>query len=196
LEADDPSRSNEVRNFMDKSYIGVIGSGDRVTPEVLQAAEEVGELIAKAGGILVCGGRMGVMEAACRGAKRGNGLTVGILPGNTREGSNAYLDVAIPTGLGFALRNFITVRSSDAIIMLHGEVGTLSEAVLAYQHGKPLVALASTGGWANRLQTAALEDGAYLDGRHLMKITYVQTPEEAVEAAFALVGTVSAPSKI
>jgi uncharacterized protein (TIGR00725 family) len=104
--------------------------------------------------------------------------------------------VAIPTGLGYALRNFITVRSSDAIIMLHGEVGTLSEAVLAYQHGKPLVALASTGGWANRLQTAALEDGAYLDERHLMKISYVQTPEEAVKTAFALVGSVSTPSKI
>jgi uncharacterized protein (TIGR00725 family) len=182
--------------MMVKSYIGVIGSGDKVTPEILQAAEAVGELIAKQGGILVCGGRMGVMEAACRGAKRENGLTVGILPGNTREDSNAYVDVAIPTGLGYALRNFITVRSSDAIIMLHGEVGTLSEAVLAYQHGKPLVALASTGGWANRLQTAALEDGAYLDERHLMKISYVQTPEEAVKTAFALVGSVSAPSKI
>jgi uncharacterized protein (TIGR00725 family) len=196
LEADYPSYPDELRNIMVKPYIGIIGSGDNVTPEVLQAAEAVGELIAKAGGILVCGGRMGVMEAACRGAKRGNGLTVGFLPGNTREGSNAYVDVAIPTGLGYALRNFITVRASDAIIMLHGEVGTLSEAVLAYQHGKPLVALASTGGWANRLQTAALEDGAYLDERRLMKITYVQTPEEAVKAAFARVGTVSTPPKI
>jgi uncharacterized protein (TIGR00725 family) len=181
---------------MDKPYIGVIGSGDKVTAQVLALAEAVGELIAKTGGILVCGGRMGVMEAACRGAKRGGGITVGILPGNTREGSNEYLDVGIPTGLGFALRNFITVRSSDAIIMLHGEVGTLSEAVLAYQHGKPLVALTSTGGWAHRLQTVALEDGSYLDERRLMKITYAQTPEEAVKAALALVGTVPVPGKI
>ena len=181
---------------MNKPYIGVIGSGDKVTREVLQAAETVGELIAKMDGILVCGGRMGVMEAACRGAKRAGGLTVGILPGNTREGRNEYLDVAVPTGLGFALRNFITIRSSDAIIMLHGEVGTLSEAVLAYQHGKPLVALASTGGWAERLQTAGLENGSYLDDRHLMKITYAQTPQEAVKAAFTLIGTVPVPSKI
>jgi uncharacterized protein (TIGR00725 family) len=181
---------------MDKPYIGVIGSGDKVTPEVLHAAEAVGALIGRAGGILVCGGRMGVMEAACRGAKSEGGLTVGILPGHSREGSNAYLDIAIPTGLGFALRNFITVRSSDAIIMLHGEVGTLSEAVLAYQHGKPLVALASSGGWAQRLQAAALDEGAYLDERHLMKITYVKTPEEAVKAAFSLVGTVPSPAKL
>lgn len=181
---------------MDKRYIGVIGSGDNVTQEVIYIAERVGELIALKGGILVCGGRGGVMEAACHGAKRAGGTTVGILPGHTREGVNPYVDVSIPTGLGFALRNFITVRCSDAIIMLHGEVGTLSEAVLSYQHGKPLIALASTGGWAQRLQTTALEDGAYLDERRLMHITYAQTPSDAVDVAFSLIGSVPTPSKI
>jgi uncharacterized protein (TIGR00725 family) len=181
---------------MEKVYIGVIGSGDHISPEVIEAAERVGEEIAKKGGIVVCGGRGGVMEAACLGAKRAGGTTVGILPGLTREDANPYVDIAIPTGLGFALRNFITVRCSDAIIMLHGEVGTLSEAVLSYQHGKPLVTLVPTGGWASRLQTAALDQGAYLDERRLMQITYAQTPVEAVEAAFELIGTVPPPSKI
>jgi uncharacterized protein (TIGR00725 family) len=181
---------------MEKAYIGVIGSGDAISPEVVEAAESVGELIAQKGGVLVCGGRGGVMEAACKGAKRAGGTTLGILPGVTREGVNPYVDISIPTGLGFALRNFITIRCSDAIIMLHGEVGTLSEAVLSYQHGKPLVALVPTGGWASRLQTAALEDGAYLDDRHLVRITYAQTPAEAVKAAFELIGTVPPPSKI
>lgn len=181
---------------MDKRYIGVIGSGDNISQEVVEAADRVGELIAQKGGILVSGGRGGVMEAACRGAKRIGGTTVGILPGHTREGMNPYVDVAIPTGLGFALRNFITVRCSDAIIMLHGEVGTLSEAILSYQHGKPLIALASTGGWASRLQIAALEEGAYLDERRMMHITYAQTPSEAVDTAFNLIGSVPTPSKI
>lgn len=136
------------------------------------------------------------MEAACRGAKNAGGLTVGILPGFAREGANPYVDVAIPTGLGFALRNFITVRCADSIIMLHGEVGTLSEAILSYQHGKPLVVLRTTGGWAERLQHTALEDGAFLDERHLMRIKYVETPEDAVNFAFKLIGTVQAPAKI
>jgi hypothetical protein len=177
-------------------YIGVIGSGDQISKEVAEVAETVGVLIAKRGAILVCGGRGGVMEAACRGAKQAGGLTVGILPGLTREGTNAYVDVAVPTGLGFALRNFITVRCADAIIMLHGEVGTLSEAVLSYQHGKPLVALKPTGGWAERLQTTALNEGAYLDERRLMEIKYAETPEEAVNFAFESIGTVPTPSKI
>ncbi|MBN1267791.1 MAG: TIGR00725 family protein [Anaerolineales bacterium] len=181
---------------MQNQYIGVIGSGDDVPEEVLQDAEEIGTLIAKAGAALVCGGRFGIMEAACRGAKATGGLTIGILPGLSREAGNPYVDVLIPTGLGYALRNFITVRSSDAIIMLHGEVGTLSEAVLAYQHGKPLVALRCSGGWARRLETTALENGAHLDSRGLMQIHYADNPSEAVRLALRLIGTVPEPSKI
>lgn len=181
---------------MEKFYIGVIGSGDHVAPEVLSAAETVGRLIASKGGILVCGGRGGVMEAACRGAKSAGGTTVGILPGLSHEDANQYVDISIPTGLGFALRNFITIRSVDAVIMLHGEVGTLSEAVLCYQHGKPLVTLLNTGGWSARLQQTALDEGKFLDERHLMEINYAATPEEAVTTAIKLIGSVPPPAKI
>lgn len=181
---------------MASPYIGVIGSGDNVTPETMAIAESVGELIAQKGGILVCGGRGGVMAAACKGAKRAGGTTVGILPGLTREGANEDVDIAIPTGLGFSLRNFITIRASDSVIMLQGEVGTLSEVILSYQHGKPLVAIAPTGGWAKRLQEAALEDGAYLDERRQMEIVYADTPEQAVTVAFERIGSVPIPSKI
>ncbi len=177
-------------------YIGVIGSGDHVPAEILAVAEEVGRRIAEASGITVSGGRGGVMEAACRGAKSAGGTTVGILPGLTRDGANAYVDVSIPTGLGFALRNFITIRTCHAVIMLNGEVGTLEEAILSYQHGIPLVAIRTTGGWAERLQTAALNDGQHLDQRQLMTITYADTAADAVKHAFALIGTVPPPSKI
>ena len=181
---------------MEKKYIGVIGSGEGVDQAVLELAEEIGRLVAEKNAVLVCGGRMGVMEAACRGAKSAGGLTVGILPGLERDVANPYVDVAIPTGLGYAMRNFITVRSSDALIMLHGEVGTLSEAVLAYQHGKPLVALESSGGWSAHLKEAAFYGGAYLDERQLMHIHYAKTASEAVLQAFALIGSVPKPAKI
>ncbi len=181
---------------MARYYIGVIGSGENVPLEVISIATEVGRLIAQAGAVLVCGGRGGVMEAACRGAKEAGGTTVGILPGFTREEANAWVDIALPTGLGFALRNFITVRSSDALIALHGEVGTLSEIVMAYQHGKPIVALESTGGWAERLRRTALDGGDYLDSRRLVRFQYVTTPSEAVRLALRLIGTVVPPSKI
>lgn len=88
---------------MDKKYIAVIGSGENVPGDALKYAEEVGRLIARAGMVLVCGGRAGIMEAACRGAKSAGGLTIGFLPGLSRREANPYVDVAVPTGLGYTL---------------------------------------------------------------------------------------------
>lgn len=121
--------------------IGVIGGGNP-EPRFLEMAEEVGRGIARAGAALVCGGLTGVMEAACRGAKRGGGLTVGILPTIRKADANPYVDVAIATGMGTA-RNVIIVRSADAIVAIDGSYGTLSEISHALEQGKPVVGLES-----------------------------------------------------
>ena len=121
--------------------IGVVGGGEG-SPPVLSLAEEVGERIAAAGAILVCGGLRGVMEASARGAHEGGGLTVGILPGGEHGDANPFIDVRIVTNLGEA-RNVVVVRSSHAIIALPGEYGTLSEVALALKIGVPVVGLGS-----------------------------------------------------
>jgi uncharacterized protein (TIGR00725 family) len=92
--------------------------------------------------VVVCGGLGGVMEAACRGAKEGGGLTVGILPGTERAAANRFVDVAIPTGLGEA-RNALVVRAADALVAIGGGYGTLSEIALALKAGKRVVGLDS-----------------------------------------------------
>lgn len=91
---------------------------------------------------MVCGGLGGVMEAACRGAKKAGGLTVGILPGTDRAAANAFVDVAVPTGLGEA-RNALVVRAADALIAVGVGYGTLSEIALALKAGKRVVGLDS-----------------------------------------------------
>jgi uncharacterized protein (TIGR00725 family) len=108
-------------------------------------AEEVGMEIAKAGAILVTGGRGGVMEAACKGARRGGGLTVGILPETSLDQVNPYVDIAITTGIGYA-RNYINVCSSDGVISISGAGGTLSEIGYAIALKKLLVLMRGTGG--------------------------------------------------
>jgi len=120
-----------------RSYVGVIGPGD-ASPAQLQTAESVGRLLAEHGAILVCGGRGGVMEAACRGAASASGLTVGILPGADRSAANEWVNVAIPTGLG-ELRNGLIVRAADAIVAVGGAYGTLSEIALALKCGVPVI---------------------------------------------------------
>jgi uncharacterized protein (TIGR00725 family) len=121
--------------------VAVVGAG-RATAEQERVAEEVGRELARAGAVVVCGGLGGVMEAACRGAKDGDGATLGILPGLDRAAANPFVDVAVPTGLGEA-RNALVVRAADALVAVGGEYGTLSEIALALKTGKPVVALGS-----------------------------------------------------
>jgi len=155
--------------------IAVIGSGGKVPLNVWLMAEEVGRAVASRGAVLICGGRGGVMEAACKGAKEVKGLTVGVLPGR-REEANRYVDIAIATEMGDA-RNAVNVKSGDAVIAIHGGAGTLSEIGLAIKSGKKVIALKQSGGVAGRLA------GEVIDGSPVLSALSV---EEAVELAFEL----------
>ena len=121
-----------------KSVIGIIGGGVDIDQTVLGVATETGKLIAGRGAILVCGGLGGVMEAASKGAFEAGGTVIGILPANDKVGSNPYLTVAIPTGMGIA-RNVLVVQTADVLIAFPGSYGTLSELGLALNTGKPVV---------------------------------------------------------
>ncbi len=120
-------------------YIAVIGPGD-ATPSEEHAAEAVGDVLARAGAVLVCGGLGGVMAAACRGAAATGGLTVGLLPGADRSAANPWVRVSIPTGVG-ELRNGLIVRAADAVVAIGGAYGTLSEIALALKIGVPVVGI-------------------------------------------------------
>ena len=110
------------------------------TPSQLDAAREVGRLLAKGGAIVINGGYGGVMGAASEGAASEGGTVVGILPDGDRAGANAYLTVAIATGLGQA-RNTVIVTAADSVIAIGGGWGTLSEIALARRLERPVVAL-------------------------------------------------------
>ncbi|MBZ5498722.1 MAG: TIGR00725 family protein [Acidobacteriia bacterium] len=150
--------------------IGVMGPSE-CSLRARELAREVGVLIARRGGILVCGGGRGVMEAAAAGAKEAGGITLGILPGSSASEANPYIDIPIVTGLGNA-RNVINVLTSHAIIVVHGAYGTLSEIALALKCGTPVVAL----------ETWTVIPPA---GEAPPVIIQAPTPEEAVSAAFA-----------
>jgi uncharacterized protein (TIGR00725 family) len=114
--------------------IAVVGAA-ACTPDEAEAAETIGHLIAGNREVLCCGGRGGVMEAACRGAKGNGGLCVGILPGT--DGGNSYLDVTIRSNLGHA-RNAVLIESADAVIAVGGGYGTLSEIAMALKNKIPV----------------------------------------------------------
>jgi uncharacterized protein (TIGR00725 family) len=150
--------------------VAVVGPGE-ANAEELSTAEEVGRLLGEAGALVVSGGRGGVMEAVCRGARSAGGLTLGILPGRDRRGANPYVEVAVPTGLG-EMRNALVVAAADALIAVGGAYGTLSEIALALRGGKPVVGL---GTWE-------LTRGGRLD----KGIIRAETAREAVDTALDL----------
>jgi uncharacterized protein (TIGR00725 family) len=119
-----------------KIRIGVIG-GANPDDRFRKVAFEVGRLIAEKGAILVCGGLSGVMEEAARGVKKAGGLSVGILPGNSPNDANRYIDIPIATGMGYS-RNSLVVMNSDVLIAIDGEYGTLCEIAYGCVHEKKI----------------------------------------------------------
>jgi uncharacterized protein (TIGR00725 family) len=141
--------------------VSVIGSG----AEHEGRAEEVGRLLAERGATVVTGGLGEVMSAASRGAKGADGTTIGIVPGESRERANAWVDHVVVTGIGHA-RNLAVVASGDAVIAVGGSYGTLAEIGFALTLGRPVV---------------VLEPGWEVDGARR-----ASSPQEAVELALNL----------
>ena len=151
-------------------FIAVIGGAEPSLPEA-KLAEEVGRQLAIKGAILVCGGLGGVMEAACRGAQSEGGITIGILPGDSRQAANPYVQIPIVTGIGYA-RNLAVVKSAQAVIAIGGSYGTLSEISHALQSGIPVIGL----------NTWSLSQNGQQDN----SIILAQNPTEAVNKALNL----------
>jgi uncharacterized protein (TIGR00725 family) len=144
----------------DKPYVAVIGPGEAPDDQVANA-EAVGRGLARRGAIVVTGGLHGVMAAASKGATDAGGTAVGILPGIDRDAGNAWLTIAIPTGLG-ELRNGLVIRAADAVIAIGGGYGTLSEIGFALRANTPVIGI----------------DTWQIDG-----VEHTNSPEQAVEQA-------------
>ena len=165
-----------------RPLVAVIGdSSARDGDAAWGAAEGLGERLVDAGFRVMTGGLGGVMEAACRGARRsrawGPGDTVGVLPDDDAAAANPFVDVALPTGLGH-LRNGLVARA-DAVVAVGGGAGTLSEMALAWILRRLVVAL-RVGGWSERLADAAVDPRPRFPGLPDDRVFGATTPEEAV----------------
>jgi uncharacterized protein (TIGR00725 family) len=145
-----------------RRYVAVCGASE-ATPTQLDAAREVGRLLALAGAIVINGGMGGVSGASSEGAARAGGMVVGILPDTDRVGANPHLTISLPTGMGQA-RNVLIVTAAESVIAIGEGWGTLSEIAVARRLGRPVTALDS---WS------------------VKGLDSVKTPEEAVKRALA-----------
>jgi uncharacterized protein (TIGR00725 family) len=156
-----------------RPQIAVIGKGSP-DEELQPLAEEVGQLIAMSGAVVVCGGMGGVMEGASRGAREAGGDVIGIVPGERMGDANPFVTHTVATGIGHG-RNLAVVASADAVVAIGGEWGTLAEIGFARRLGKRVAALRS---WAVT-GPGDMEDGPGID--------VVEDAAQAVELALAAV---------
>jgi uncharacterized protein (TIGR00725 family) len=155
---------------MSPIHIAVCGPA-LASEQELEAAEEVGRLLAEGGAIVVCGGGSGVMDAVAKGSREAGGISVGILFDPDRVNASEHLTVSVPTGMG-ETRNALVARTGQALIAIGGEFGTLSEIALALKIGRPVVGL---GTWE-------VTKPGYSDD----PIVRVDSPAEAVQRALEL----------
>ncbi len=141
--------------------ISVVGAGE-CPRETYATAQELGNLLAERGHVLICGGLGGVMEAASKGACLAGGQAIGILPGPDPRQANPYVTCRIATNMA-EMRNYLVVLNGEATIAVSGGYGTLSEIALARKLGRKVILL---GGWEN-----------------LPGIVRAYSPREAVESA-------------
>lgn len=152
-----------------RDQVAVCGPAD-CTVEDARRAYEVGRLLADRDVVVLCGGGAGVMGAVAAGVRSRGGLVIGVVPGAGRAGSSPDLSAVIVTNLGQA-RNAVIVWSADAVIVIGGSWGTLSELALARRRGG--IPVVSLGGWR-----VLDREGQPVEG-----VVEVATAEAAVAAA-------------
>jgi len=169
--------------------IGVITTYDAVNEKVEEMVRELARELVARKCVVITGGNGGLMKILAEEISHLNGICVGILPGELEELSYShplkhyYNTIEIRTGMSYAARSSIVVRSSDAIILVAGGAGTLTELAMAYNMAVPVVVLEGSGMLASKLRRL-FPDG-YLDHRKIVKLEYARTPREAVEMAYA-----------
>lgn len=177
--------------FKERFKICVSGAaaGECLNLATKRKAEAVGREVAKSAAILTTGATTGLPYFAARGAKLAGGMVFGFSPAATRNEHVRkyrlpvdYADVIVYTGSGYAGRNLILTRSSDAVITVCGRIGTLNEFTVAYEDKKVIGVLDHSGGI-----TGELDDILRIGKRGRQMIIFESDPKKLVEQVIAAI---------
>jgi uncharacterized protein (TIGR00725 family) len=136
-----------MKNSYPRYKIGVSGAAETsgCGESAFASAEELGREIARHQAALIDGATTGFPYWAAKGAKEEGGMVIGFSPAveerEHRENYNLpvdYHDLIVYTGFNYSGRNLILTRSSDAIVIGCGRIGTINEFTAAFEDGKPI----------------------------------------------------------
>lgn len=151
-------------------------------PNAMEMGKELGRQIAKQGAVLVTGATTGFPLWAAMGAKEAGGLSIGMSPASSeREHVEVYglpldyLDLIVYTGFGFSGRNLLLTRSSDAVLIGCGRVGTINEFTIAFEDEK--LAGVLDGDWPTGQLLRDIMDKGH---RHSERVIFDKDPASLV----------------
>jgi len=158
-------------------------------PDALEKAKELGKEIVRHNAVLVTGATTGFPLWAAMGAKEKGGMSIGLSPASTEKEHVEeyklpldYLDLVIYTGFGYSGRNLLLTRSSDAVFIGCGRIGTINEFTVAFEDGKPIGVL--EGDWPTDEVIKNIMEKGY---RPNDKVVFDSDPKALVEKVIELV---------
>ncbi len=147
---------------MAKSVFQICVSGAALGESVVIGRElsaAVGREIAKRGHITLTGATHGLPQYAAIAAKQAGGKSIGFSPAASRLAHIKkyrlpidHFDAILYTGFEYTGRNLLLVRSSDAVVMVGGRIGTLNELTIAIEERKPVGVLLGSGGMTEEVE--------------------------------------------
>ncbi len=176
-----------------KIKLAVSGSADTSGQgeSALRMARELGREIVRHGAVLITGATTGFPLWTAMGAKDENGFSVGLSPASSEKEHVEtyklpldYMDIIIYTGAGYPGRDLLMTRTSDAVFIGCGRIGTIHEFTIAFEDKKPIGVL--TGEWHTDelLKTMVAQSGRAEDNPY---IVYDSNPKRLVERVLEIV---------
>jgi len=158
-------------------------------PDALEKTKELGKQVILHKAVLVTGATTGAPYWAAIGAKDAGGFVIGVSPAASEiehvkkyKLPVDYHDIIIYTGFGYSGRNLLLTRSSDAVLITCGRLGTLNEFTIAFEDDKPIGVLSGTGGIADEVE-GLLEKAKKGRG----KVVFDSDPKTLIEKVLELI---------
>ena len=174
-----------------KIKISVSGAAETAccSAEAFSKAEALGKMLAEKDVITITGATTGAPYWVAKAAKMAGGIVVGMSPAvsevahlKTYHLPIDYHDFIVYTGFDYAGRNLLLTRSSDAVIIICGRIGTLNEFTIAFEDKKTIGVLTGTGGIAEELENIVKKSN-----RGPGKVVYDSDPGKLLEKILKIV---------
>jgi hypothetical protein len=186
-----PERNHRNHRHSLKYKFCVSGAAEtgHCPPDALERAENLGKIIAEHELVLMTGATTGIPYWAAKGAKAAGGTVIGLSPAGSKVAHVKtyrlpldYHDVVVYTGFEYSGRNLLLTRSSDAVIIVCGRIGTLNEFTIAFEDQKPIGVLEGSGGTADLIRELLVKSH-----RGMGKVIFAKDPETLVTRLLSLI---------